>query len=162
MEEYVYQNTNYKDELPINLYETLKLYKKEDIDYIVVYAETTMEIPIDEFFELTKSIHDYVGASYNFLIKLKNGCALLWSPDDEGWKMTLKMLPNDDRAPIGHLKTLSTNAGIYSMKDTINNYAINQVKNLPEPIQESTKSAIIDGIIKKHHLEKYYEDGDEE
>lgn len=158
MEEFMYKNTDYMNELPINLYDRLKHLKKEDIDYIIVYAENPIEIPIDEFFELTKSIHDYVGASYNFLIKLKNGGALLWSPDDEGWKMTLKMLPNDDRAPIGHLKTLSTNAGIYSMKDTINNYAIESTKNVPESIRESTKSAIIDEIIKKYSLEKYYEE----
>lgn len=162
MEEYVYKNTNYEDELPINLYDRLKHLKKEDIDYIRVYTEITMEIPVDEFFELTKSIHDYAGASYDFIIKFKDGSALLWSPDDEGWKMGLSTIPNNDRAPIGHLKTLSTNAGIYYMKEAINNYAINQVKNLPESIQESTKSAIIDDIIKKHHLEKYYEDGDEE
>ena len=44
------------------------------------------------------------------------------------------------------------------MKETINNYAIEQVKKLPESIQDYTKSAIIDDIIKKYHLEKYYEE----
>lgn len=157
MEEFVYKNTHYEDELPINLYDRLKDLKKEDIDYILVYAERTMEVPVDEFFELTKSIHNYAGASYNFIIYLKNGSSILWSPDDEGWRMTLKVLPSNDRVPVGHLKTLSTYSGIHEMKEAINYYAINQVKNLPEPIQESTKSAIIDDIIKKHHLEKYYE-----
>lgn len=158
MEEFVYKNTDYERELPINLYDRIKHLKKEDIDHITVYAAKTIEVPIDEFFELTKSIHDYVGASYDFIIKFKDGGAMLWSPDDEGWKMILKMIPNDDRTPIGHLKTLSTNAGIHSMKETINNYAIDQVKNLPESIRESAKSAIIDDIIKKHNLEKYYEE----
>lgn len=149
MEEFVYKNTDYEDELPINLYDSIKHLKKEDIDYIIVYTQPTMEVPIDEFFELTKFIHDYAGASYDFVIKFKDGSAMLWSPDEEGWKMTLKMLPNSDRAPIGHLKSLSTNAGIHSMKETINNYAMKQVKKLPESIQDSTKSAIIDDIIKK-------------
>lgn len=44
------------------------------------------------------------------------------------------------------------------MKDAINNYAIESTKNVPESIRESTKSAIIDEIIKKHSLEKYYEE----
>lgn len=158
MEEFVYKKTDYVSELPINLYNRLKHLKKEDIDYIIVYTQPTMEVPIDEFFELTKSIHNYAGASYDFIIKFKDGSAMLWSPDEEGWQMSLKMIPNDNHAPIGHLKTLSTNAGINNMKETINNYAMEQVKKLPESIQDSTKSAVIDDIIKKYHLEKYYEE----
>lgn len=157
MEECTYKNTNYVDELPINLYDRLKQLKKEDIDYIIVYAENPIEIPIDEFFELVKSVHDYAGASYDFIIILKNGKSILWSSDDEGWKMGLTMLPRIGHVPVGHLKTLSTYSGIYNMKDAINNYAIESTKNVPESIREPTKSAIIDDIIKKHHLEKYYE-----
>ena len=157
MEDYTYKNTNYADDLPINLYDRLKHLKKEDIDYIIVYTESPIEIPIDEFFELVKSVHDYAGASYDFIIVLKNGNSILWTSDDEGWKMTLKMLPSIGRVPVGHLKKLSTYSGIYNMKDAINNYAIESTKNLPESIRESAKSAIIDEIIKKHSLEEYYE-----
>lgn len=158
MEEFMYKNTDYMNELPINLYDRLKHLKKEDIDYIIVYAENPIEIPIDEFFELAKSVHDYAGASYDFIIILKNGNSILWSSDDEGWKMTLRTLPRIGRVPVGHLKTLSTYSGIYNMKEVINNYAIESTKNVPESIRESTKSAIIDEIIKKHSLEKYYEE----
>lgn len=157
MGEYTYKNTNYADELPINLYDKLNHLKKEDIDYIIVYTEIPMEIPIDEFFELVKSVHDYAGASYDFIIILKNGNPILWTSDDEGWKMTLRMLPRIGRVPVGHLKTLSTHSGIYSMKDAINNYAIESTKDLPESIRESAKSAVIDEIIKKYSLEEYYE-----
>lgn len=58
----------------------------------------------------------------------------------------------------GTLKTLSTYSGIYNMKDAINNYAIESTENLPESIRESAKSAIIDEIIKKNSLEKYYDE----
>ena len=158
MEEIMYNNTDYMNKLPINLYDRLNHLKKEDIDYIIVYAENPIEIPIDEFFELVKSIHDYAGASYDFIIILKNGNSILWSSDDEGWMMTLRRLPCIGRVPVGHLKTLSTYSGIYNMKEAINNYAIESTKNIPESIRESTKSAIIVDIIKKHSLEKYYEE----
>ena len=50
MEDYTYKNTNYADDLPINLYDRLKHLKKEDIDYIIVYTES----PIDQ---LTNSLN---------------------------------------------------------------------------------------------------------
>ena len=99
MEYYTYKNTNYANELPINLYDKLKHLKKEDIDYIIVYTESPIEIPIDEFFELVKSVHDYAGASYDFIIVLKNGNSIedaseYWSSTSGAFKNTFYIFGN--------------------------------------------------------------------
>lgn len=154
----------YQTELPVDISDNIKdimetypEMSRDNIEYVVVYADPPVEITIDELLELSKRVHYHVGSSHEFKIHFKTNWDICWVPNNYFMELVIR---SDKSRPstVGHLVRLSTNDGIRKMKTAILCYAMRMTKEVPRLERKSATEEIIKRIIEENHLEEYYEE----